>query len=288
MAEEKKEVMEVTAEQKQELRVANGINNIKEVLERKMKENVAAIPKEMNQQRFIMNCMAVVKGDINKWKNIKTGQIAEVFLKGCFLGLDFFNGECYAIPYGNTVSFQTDYKGELKLAKKYSSNPIKDIYAKVVRDGDSFEERIEDGRQTVSFNPIPFSDAEMIGAFAVVVFKDGSMLYETMSKKEIEGIRTGFSKAKDSPAWIKTPGEMYKKTVLRRLLKFVDLNFDTAEQDKAFVDGGDADFSNTVTDVTPVEVHNPFAEKAEQKEKVVEAEVIEESEQIGGLDLEEV
>ena len=280
---EKTEMMEVTPEQKQELSVAKGIGTIKEVLERKMSESAQAIPEGMNQQRFVMNCMAVVKGDTKKWANVKTGKIAEAFLKGCFLGLDFFNGECYAIPYGGDVNFQTDYKGEIKLAKKYSRNPIKDIYAKVVREGDHFEERIEDGRQSVEFKPIPFSNNEIIGAFAVVVFKDGSMLYETMSAQEIEGIRDSFSKAKNSPAWEKTPGEMYKKTVLRRLLKFVDLNFDNTEQDKAFIDGGDADF-NVVADVTPVEVHNPFADKAAVKEEVQQEEVT----QIGGLELEEV
>ena len=62
--------------------------------------------------------------------------VVRTLLKGAFLGLDFFNGECYAIPYGNQCQFQTDYKGEIKLCKRYSSNPIQDIYAKVVREGD--------------------------------------------------------------------------------------------------------------------------------------------------------
>ena len=103
------------------------------------------------------------------------------------------------------------------------------------------------------------------------------MLYETMSKNEIEKIRSDFSKAADSPAWKKTPGEMYKKTVLRRLLKFIDLDFDTAQQVDAFKDGGDSDFhKEVVVDAESVEIHNPFEKQEEQGET------------IGGLALEEV
>ena len=245
-----------------------------------MAESVAAIPDGFNRQRFVMNCLAVLKGDSERWNGVSTASITETFLKGACLGLDFFNGECYAIPYGKEANFQTDYKGELKLAKKYSKNPIKDIYAKNVREGDFFEEKIEDGRQAVSFKPIPFSNKPIIGTFAVVVFKDGSMLYETMSKDECEGIRKGFSKAANSPAWTKTPGEMYKKTVLRRLLKFVDLDFDSTEQISAFKDGADFD-SEKVVEAEVVETHNPFAEKAGKMEAQPPM-------QVGGLDLEAV
>ena len=163
--------------------------------------------------------------------------------KAAYLGLDFFNGECYAIPYGGNLSFQTDYKGEIKLCKRYSKNKIKDIFAKVVREGDEFSETIDSGRQNVYFKPIPFSDKEMVGAFAVVLFEDGSMMYDTMSKNDIENVRNTYSKAKDSQAWRSSTGEMYKKTVLRRLCKLIDLDFDNIEQAKAYEDGGDAVFN---------------------------------------------
>lgn len=63
------------------------------------------------------------------------------------------------------------------------------------------------------------------------------MLYDTMSKEDIEHTRQTFSKAANSKAWKESYGEMCKKTVLRRLCKLIDLNFDTAEQCQAFEDG---------------------------------------------------
>lgn len=216
----------------------------------KLTENKEALPKGFNQQRFVLNCITVIQDMLKDDKKkeqlakVKIETIPVCLAKAAYLGLDFFNGECYAIPYGGNISFQTDYKGEIKLCKMYSKNKIKDIYAKVVRDGDTFVEEIDGGRQNISFKPIPFSDADMIGAFAVVVFHDGSMMYDTMSKKDIESVRENYSKAKNSQAWRDSTGEMYKKTVLRRLCKLIDLDFGNIEQARAYNDGGDMAFKN--------------------------------------------
>lgn len=243
-------------------------------IETELAQNIKALPDGFNRQRFTLNCIAVLKDNLKDWNDIDTTSIITTFAKGAYLGLDFFNGECYAIPYNGVAKFQTDYKGEIKLCKKYSKNPIKDIYAKNVREGDFFEECIEDGRQTISYKPVPFSDKPIIGTFAVVLFKDGGMMYDTMSASEIESIRKAFSKAQNSIAWKETPGEMYKKTVLRRLCKLIDWDFDNYEQQQAFQEGGDFD---------------------PKREKVVEAEIVDandpfiiedESEGIEDLDIE--
>ena len=213
---------------------------VKGGLENELNLNAKALPENFNQSRFVLNCISLIKSNLSHYNNITPESVYLALAKGAYLGLDFFNGECYAIPYSGEVNFQTDYKGEIKLAKTYSRNPIKDIYAKNVRKGDFFEEIIESGKQSVNFRPVPFSDEAIIGTFAVVLFKDGSMMYDTMSVKEIEEVRNNFSKAKNSKAWAATPGEMYKKTVLRRLCKLIDLDFNS-QQRLAYEDAGDFD-----------------------------------------------
>lgn len=214
---------------------------IKKQIDTELTKNIQALPEGFNKQRFILNCCTVISDNQKGFADVKPQWVAAAFVKGAYLGLDFFNGECYVIPYGSKANFQTDYKGEIKLAKRYSKNPIKDIYAKNVREGDFFEERIENGNQIVNFRPEPFSDKKIIGTFAVVLYKDGSMMYDTMSVSEIEHTRTSYSKAANSKAWKESPGEMYKKTVLRRLCKMIDLDFDNIEQQQAFDDGSDFD-----------------------------------------------
>lgn len=218
----------------------NNLVIIHENLDKLIESKREAMPTSFNKTRFIQNCMVVLQ-DVKDIDKCNAANVARTLLKGAFLGLDFFNKECYAIIYGGQVQFQTDYKGEKKLAKKYSVRPIKDIYAKLVKEGDEFIEEIKDGQQTIHFKPQPFNDGAVIGAFAVALFQDGGLIYEVMSVKEIEDVKSNYSKQANGPAWKKSPGEMYKKTVLRRLCKNIELDFDTIEQKQAFEDGGDFD-----------------------------------------------
>lgn len=238
----------------------NYLAPIYEGLNASLDKQVAALPKNFNKQRFVQNCMTVLQDGNADFSNCEAKTVVRSLLKAAFLGLDFFNGECYAIPYGTKVQFQTDYKGEIKLAKMYSSNPIKDIYAKVVRDGDEFVEEIVNGQQTVSFKPKAFNDGEIIGAFAVCLYRDGSMIYDTMSKAEIDHTRNVFSKAANSKAWKESYGEMAKKTVLRRLCKLIDLNFETAEQKEAFEDGSAFDVKGNNVPNEPVPAKDVLAD----------------------------
>lgn len=232
-----------------QMTVEQWYGTIKTGLTKKLTENKEALPAGFNQQRFILNCITVIQDMMkdNKKKEqlekINPETIPVCLAKAAYLGLDFFNGECYAIPYGGNLTFQTDYKGEIKLCKRYSKNKIKDIFAKVVRQGDFFMEEVDGGKQNVQYRPKPFSNEQMIGAFAIVVFEDGSMMYDTMSSEDIENVRNTYSKMKDSLAWKSSTGEMYKKTVLRRLCKLIDLDFDNIEQQKAYEDGGDVVFN---------------------------------------------
>lgn len=221
-------------------------------LNRLLKSKSEAMPKDFNQTRFLQNCMTVLQDtkDIEKCEPVS---VARTLLKGAFLGLDFFQKECYAIPYGNSLQFQTDYKGETKMAKKYSIRPIKDIYAKVVREGDLFEEEIKEGQQIVNFKPLSFNNNKIIGSFAVVLYQDGGMEYETMSSEQIEGVRDNFSKMKNGLMWTKTPEEAYKKTVLRRLCKKIEKDFESIEQGKVFDEASDVEFKEeTIIEESPV------------------------------------
>lgn len=209
-----------------------------------LEKEKGALPKGFNSLRFKQNVLTVLNDmDITNMKG-QEFNLAKCIMKGAYLGLDFFNKECYVITFGKMPQFMTDYKGEEKLCRKYSINPVKDIYAKLVREGDEFEEGVDHGQQYVNFKAKPFGNGKIVGAFAVVYYKDGSMNYETMSREDIELIRDQFSKQSRGQAWSKSFGEMAKKTVLRRLCKHIQLDFDSIEQQKAWEDGSDMEFVN--------------------------------------------
>lgn len=234
-----------------------------------------ALPKDFNRARFVQNAIAVLNGNPNLQRCSKSS-ILEGLMKGAFLGLDFMNKEAYLIDYNGTAQFQTDYKGEIKFTKKYSKQPIKDIYAKVVRKGDDFVEKIVDGRPSIDFQPVPFNDDEIVGAFAVCYFKDGTMVYETMSFKDIQAVRNNYSKASQSKAWKYSFDEMAKKTVLRRLCKHIDTDFESVEAQNAWEEGSGMEFTNTSSAIDHSNIVNAFAPAPEEPAEVfVESEVVE-------------
>lgn len=226
------------------------LDKLQSQLMKTLTEKKDAMPAGFKEQRFALNCVTVIRDMMKdnrkreQLQKISIDSIVLCMIKGAYLGLDFLNGECYAIPYGGEMSFQTDYKGEIKVCKRFSDNKIKDIYAKVVRKGDEYDEGVEGGVQQINFKPVPFSDAEIIGAFAVVVYADGTIKYDSMSRKEIEHTKNVYSKAANSQAWKESFGEMCKKTVIRRLSKLIDLNLDKVEMIKAYEDGSGFEFEN--------------------------------------------
>ena len=251
-------------------------SNFSIVLADKLDSVSDALPKDFNKARFVQNALALV----NENPNIaKYGQqkIMAGLLKGAYLGLDFYSKECYLVPYGNDLNYQTDYRGAKKLAKKYSIRPIKDIYAKLVHEGDLFEEKIIGGEQSFDFKPKPFNDGKIIGAFAVVLYTDGGMAYDTMSLADLENTRKA-SKASNSPAWKNFTGEMYKKTVLHRLCKHIELDFENPTQRTTFMAGMEIETDPKKLAENEIEEN---ANSVDFDEDVVDSEIVsEESEEL--------
>lgn len=238
--------------QKVVLKLTNGF------LTSMLEKDIKALPNGFNTLRFKQNVLSVLTAiDLTEMQG-QEFNLARCIMKGAYLDLDFANKECYVITYSGVPEFMTDYKGEVKLCRKYSTKPIKDIYAKLVRIDDKFEEGVDCGKPYINFKPRPFNNLDIIGVFAVVYYEDGSMSYETMSKEDVEYIRDNFAKksrktGKFSDAWEKSFGEMAKKTVLRRLCKHINIDFDSIEQIKAWEDGSGMDFESNKSDEEPTE-----------------------------------
>ena len=210
---------------------------------------IAALPRDFNRARFIQNTVALVQ-DNEQLSKMPQSKLVPVLMKGAYLGLDFFNKECYAVPYGQQLQFVPSYTGMVKLAKRFSKRPLKDIYAHIVHEGDEFESGMEDGHEYVRFKPLPFNDGAIIGAFAVAQYQDGGIKVETMSRQQLDAVKR-MSKAQSGTAWKFFADEMYRKSVIRRLCKGIDLDMETIA-------------AQVMADDEPqeveVEVDNPFGE----------------------------
>lgn len=240
--------------------MANELRPMSEVLVTKLDSVSGALPKSLNKDRFVQNCLAFCN-EHSELTKVNQAQVIGGLMKAAYLGLDYMNKECYLIPYGNTVQFQTSYKGERKFVMQYAIRPIKDIVSFVIRKGDFVEYGTdENSKQYFVFKPVPFSREEIIGVAAVVYYEDGQIDYETMTTEDVNNVRTKYSKAANSKAWKESWDEMARKTVLRRICKHLEVSFESVEAQTAFEDGGDCQFDNS-----PIEkgtgTTDPFAEE---------------------------
>ena len=149
------------------------------------------------------------------------------------------------------------YTGLIDLARR--SGEISNIFARVVYVNEEFthEFDLENGEV---LRHRPEYDADVGDprlAYAVCYFKDGSRQVEVMRKSEIEKIRDN-SRAGSSGPWRDYTSEMWKKTVLRRLLKILPM---TAEVKNVVNHDDDVQFGS-VDSAEYVDVINVAAEQA--------------------------
>lgn len=215
-------------------------------------ENISgALPQGFNKVRFTQNAIALLNDKPDIAKKYTPVQVMSGLVRGAMLGLDFFNKEAYLVGYGDDLQYQTSYIGAQKLVKKYSIRPVKHIYAELVREGDTFETGIDHNQRFVSFKPMPFNNKPIVGTFAVVEFEDGEILVETMNMDEVESIRKK-SKMGNAGAWKDFTGEMIKKSVIRRICKRIEIDFENPEQRQIFE--ADTDIATDPVEVRDTEI----------------------------------
>lgn len=239
-----------------------------------LNETKDALPVDFNIARFVQNSVALLNGNevLMKYaKSYGTAPIRAGLMRGAYLGLDALNGEFHLVPYGDKLNFALDYRGATKLMKKYSTKEIDDIFAEVIRQGDTYSREMSNGKWKVDHIPKPFNEGAIIGAYAMCVYKDGTVLVEELSLKELEKIRSK-SKMANGMAWKDFTTEMYKKTCLHRLKKRITLDFDTPTQKEIFDDDGAINMEQGRCQ----EEYHDFDEEPQAEEVIVENTVIDE------------
>jgi len=133
--------------------------------------------------------------------------------------------EAALVEFGGKAQYMPMVRGLIKLARQ--SGEIATLSAYVVREKDDFEYVLGDDER-LHHKPMIEGDAGKARlVYATVTFKDGTKQREVMTVAEIERVRS-VSRAKNSGPWVQWWDEMARKTVIRRLLKYVTLSPDVA------------------------------------------------------------
>ena len=189
------------------------------------------LPDTVDKQRLALNFVSLLQ-DKPELKKFGAEHIAPMVVRCAKDNLDVLNNEVYIYEgFGGKLTYTPSYKGLRKMAIQKSVRPIKDITAKLIYEGDELDEDFINGEAHLRYRSNFMKRGKWIGVFCVCTFGDGSEIYEIMNMDEINAIK---AKSRNSGAWKDFPGEMAKKSCVRRLCKQITLEFSDDEQADSF------------------------------------------------------
>lgn len=195
-----------------------------------------ALPKHITPERMLSIVMTEVRKNPELSKCNQQSLISAV-IQCSQLGLEPGNslGHAYLIPFKNKkqdtidCQFIIGYRGMIDLARR--SREVISISAHVVYENDTFE--FEYGlNENLRHIPTANEPGEIIAFYSIAKFKDGGHQIEVMWKREVDKIRSeALSKiyndnAKKYSPWTTSYVEMGKKTVIRRIFKFLPVSIE--------------------------------------------------------------
>jgi recombination protein RecT len=197
--------------------------------------------------------------------------IANALLDTVLQGLSPLKKQCYYVVYGNKLIMQRSYMGTMAVAKRVAN--IKETVAIAIYEGDVFEYSFDfqTGRKNITKHEQKFENIKpqkVKGAYAIAIYNDGTTDAEVMNMDQIR-VSWEMGKAKgNSPAHLKFPDEMAKKTVVSRLLKTKIGSSD------------DSDLFDEIEiiDSTAVYVENEITQNANKETLDIDSEDVNESE----------
>ena len=187
-------------------------------------EIAKVLPKHLTPERMIRVAITATM-KTPKLLQCTADSLTKCLLDCSALGIEPDGRRAHLIPFedrkkGVTVcTLIIDYKGLAELAMR--SGLVSNIHADVVRENDVFEYDMGE----IKAHKIDFRNERgaAYAFYAICRFKDGSVKADVMSVDEVESIRMRSKSPNDGP-WATDPVEMGKKTVFRRLSKWLPLS----------------------------------------------------------------
>lgn len=200
------------------------------LVERSKNQIMAALPTHMSAERMVRIVFTEIR------KNPELASCDQMSFIGAViqcaqLGLEPGSGlgHAFLVPFNNRkrgikeVSMIPGYKGLIDLSRR--SDRVLAIYARLVYEKDKFELRYGDDERIDHFPSIDADRGRIIGCYSIAKIKGTSEPQrEFMSRAQLESHKERFSKG--NPVWETDFDEMCRKTLIRRICKYLPMSPD--------------------------------------------------------------
>ena len=214
-----------------------GIGNVKSFMESQTASLAAVLPNHVDAERMVKLALGAMR-TTPKLLNCNVESFMGAVVTCSTLGLEPNTplGHAYLIPFENRQKGTTDvqivfgYKGLIDLARR--SGQIVSIAAHEVCANDEFHFSYGLDEKLIH-NPTLTSRGDVIAFYAVAKLVGGGYAFEVMGRDQVEEIRDAsqnykFAREKGKTVWGQHFVEMGRKTVLRRLFKYLPVSIELA------------------------------------------------------------
>lgn len=211
--------------------------SIEKVLANNVTKFESILPKNLTPQKLFRLTITEVRKNPDLGKCTVTSLISSL-LSCAQVGLEIGTNKAYLVPYNKNVNigtknnpqwiqykecqFQIGYRGLIELALR--SGKILKIYAQPVFSNDFFLCKYGNDEKLEHTPIIRGERGEFIGAFAVAKFANcvtGEYQFDFMNVDEINAIKDRAKAKSDKTPWNTDYYEMAKKTIVKRLCKYL-------------------------------------------------------------------
>lgn len=187
--------------------------------------NNSRLTKELKLSMELRYLAEIMFGN-DRLKNCTEESLAAAMCSSVHMGLSLNPalGHAYVIPYGRTATFVPSYRGMMH--RVMDTGAVKVIRAELIRTGDTYK-RWTDERGPHMEHVHSRIRGDVTGAYCQLVLQNGEWLIEDMDIDELERCHAAATRkngGKETPAWKFWKGEMYRKCVVRRALKYAPAN----------------------------------------------------------------
>lgn len=215
-----------------------------------MKAKLAEVlPKHMTPERMVKIAIAAL-AKTPKLRNCSQHSVALSLLKASQLGLEPNGRDAHLVPYGAECQLIPDYKGLIQLA--YQSGRVTSMMGKAVYELDDFAfsfgtEAFLRHQPSTAIDPGP-----LVYAWALANIRDGDPVFVVLSPTDVQKRR---AKAQTQTMWTNHPAEMWTKSAVHALAKWIPQLPETAAFHDAVQHGDAIDYGRggAVLDVSPAE-----------------------------------
>ena len=240
----------------------------------KMKQQMAlAMPKHMTADRMMRIALTEVR-KVPALGQCNIESFMGAIMQCAQLGLEPGSalGHAYLLPFGNgkakdgksNCQLIIGYRGMIDLARR--SGQIVSLTARTVHENDTF--KYEFGlEETMHHVPADDDRGKMTHVYAVAKLKGGGVQFDVMSRADVDKVRAT-SKAGANGPWVTHFEEMAKKTVIRRLFKYLPVSIEIQQAvtlDERAEAGIDQDNASVLTgDYSVVDDQQETGEQVDQ------------------------